>query len=141
MARGYRQSDGLAGRPARRAGAREGHTLLEALIAVVVLSIVVFGAAAFMQAGAVVVDKAQILRTATQVAQDRLEQTKALAYASVVNANGTTTVSGQVYTWTITVTTAQADPGDASSTYKIIHCNVTHSGTGQSVAVRSAVAP
>jgi Tfp pilus assembly protein PilV len=136
-----RQWAGWAGRPAQRAETRSGHTLLEALIAVVVLSIVVFGAAAFMQAGAVVVDKAQVLRTATQVAQDRLEQAKALAYASIVNASGTATVSGQTYSWTITVTTAQADPGDAASTYKIIHCNVTHAGTGQSVAVRSAVAP
>jgi Tfp pilus assembly protein PilV len=131
----------LSWRPASQAGARGGHTLLEALVAVVVLSIVVFGAIAFMQTSALTVDKAMLLRTATQVAQDRLERTKALAYANMVNMSGTTVVAAQDYNWSITVTTSLADPGDAGSSFKTIHCSVTCAGTGQVVLVRTAAAP
>lgn len=126
--------------PARR---RLGQSLAEAMIAVAILTIVIFGAVAFIQTSMTWVDKAMLLRTATEVAQDRLEQAKATAYASLTvgTTTGSTTISGQTYNWTLVVATAQADPGDAASTYKTIQCTVVCAGTQQSVGVRTAVAP
>lgn len=126
-------------RPSRQGG----QSLAEVMVAVVILSFVVFGAAAFMQASSTMVDKAMLLRTATQVAQDRLERTKATAYASLAvgTTTGSTTISGQVYNWSMAVSTAQADPGDTNSVYKLLACTATCAGTNQSVSVRCAVAP
>lgn len=142
-------------RPGPRAVGRRGHSLAEAMVAVVIIAVVVLGAVSFMQASSITVDKAMLLRTATELAQYKLEQTKGLAYASIVTntAGANVVIGGQTYKWEIIVTAGSeaADPradttvstntGHTRSYYKIIDSRVTCLDTNQIVLVRSAVAP
>ena len=100
-------------------------SLAEVVIAIAILTALVWGAASFLVAGRVTTEKAGEQRKAAQVAMEQLERARQLPYASVVNANGTETVDGIVYSWTLTVTTAQADPSDSGSGYKQVKVSVT----------------
>lgn len=135
--------DGLAGRwrSARPSSRCAGVSMVEVVVAIIILAVVVIGAVAFMATGRIGVERAAQKRVAAQIAADRLERGRSGGYAALANANGTVVYNGLTYTWTLTVTTAQADPADAASTYKIAECSVTWTGAPAAVVVRTAVTP
>jgi len=126
----------------RRAAGRSGLTLVEVLVAVVVLAIVVIGTAAFLAHGRGAVECAAQRRTATQVANERKEMARSAGYAALADGSGLTTVDGVQYNWTVEVTVAQADPGDAGSFYKRLVITVDWPTSGSDpVVLSSALGP
>ena len=129
--------------PIKSRSAREGGlTLIEVMVAIVVLAVAVIGAAAFLAAGSRTVARASQQRTAAQVAHMKLEAARAGGYPALANSNGTETVDGIVYTWGIVVATTLADPADAGSAYKRMTATVDWPTSGDNpVIVESAMAP
>ena len=124
-----------------RPGRCAGVSMVEVVVAIVVLAVVILGSVAFMATGHIGVDRAAQKRAATQVAAERLERGRANGYTALANANGTVVYNGITYTWTLTVTTVQADPADAASTYKQAEVSLTWPGAPAAVVVRTAVTP
>ena len=100
-------------------------SLIEVVVAVTILTIVVWGMVGFLAGGRVMVERSGQGVIAGQVAAERVDRTRDLAYANVVSSNGSETVGGVLYTWVLTVTGAQADPADANSAYKQVGVKVT----------------
>jgi len=131
----------------RRVGrfARRQHcnalTLAETIIAIAILVTLVWGVVAFITGGRVATEKAGEQRKAVQVAMQQLETTRHLAYASIASTNGTQTVDGVVYTWTLTATASQSDPADGGSVYKQVKVSVTWPTPGTSAVVLSTGIP
>lgn len=125
----------VARRPARCAG----FSLVEVVVAIVILGVVVLGAVAFMATGRIGVERAAQKRAATQLAAERLERARSGGYSALANATGTATFNSVNYTWTLTVTTLQADPADANSTYKHAEVSVTWPGAPAPVVLRTGV--
>ena len=117
-------------------------SLTEVIVAVAILTIVVWGMVGFLMNGRVLVERTGQGVIAAQIAQQQLDDARALAYASIASTNGTQTVSGLLYTWVLTVTTAQADPADANSTFKQTGVSVTWPTAPNANAVLyTAIAP
>ena len=133
---GFETSLSRVSRLARQRGC-SALTVAETVIAVAILVTLVWGAAAFFAGGRVATEKAGEQRKAAQVAMQELESTRDLPYGSVANANGTQTVDGVVYTWTLTVTSAKADPADSNSVYKQVKVSVTWPTPGTAAVVLS----
>ena len=128
----------LAGAPARCSGQA---SLTEVVVAVAILTIVVWGMVGFLMNGRVLVERTGQGIIAAQVAQERLDRTRSLAYASIAASNGTETVGGLLYTWVLTVTTAQADPADANSTFLQTGVTVTwRTAPNANAVIRTAIA-
>ena len=100
-------------------------SIVEALVAVTILLIVVWALLGFLANGRVLVERTGQCDIAAQVAEQQIDQTRALAYASIAAGNGAETVGGIKYTWVLTVATAKADPADANSTFKQVGVVVT----------------
>ena len=131
------------GLPIKSRSARDGGlTLVEVMVAIIVLAVAVIGAAAFLAAGSRTVARASQQRTAAQVAHMRLEAARAGGYPALANSSGAETVDGMVYTWEIVVVTTLADPADAGSAYKRMTATVDWPVSGDDpVIVESAMAP
>ena len=97
-----------------------GQSLFEAVMALAVLIVVVWGTAGFLGNGRMMVERSGMRVIAAQVAAEKVERARDTAYAAIAGSNGTETVNGTVYTWVVTVTNAQADPADPNSTFKQI---------------------
>ncbi len=100
-------------------------SLTEVIVAVTILTIVVWGMVGFLMNGRILVERRGQAVIAAQVAQQQLDNARATAYASVASSSGTQTVNGLMYSWVLTVTTAQADPADVNSTFKQTGVSVT----------------
>jgi len=126
----------------RRSPRVQGITLVEVMVALIVLAVVVIGAAAFFAAGRGTIEESAQRRTAAQVGQQQLEIARAGGYEALADAEGTATVDGVEYSWTLTVTGALADPGDAESGYKQM-CMVVDwpRSRGSPVTIETAMAP
>ena len=119
-----------------------GLTLVEVMVAIVVLAVAIIGAAAFLAGGSRILSRASNQRAAEQVAHMKLEAARAGGYEALADSNGSETVDGVAYTWSIVVATALADPADADSTYKRMTATVDWPTSGGSpVIVESAMAP
>jgi len=126
----------------RRAALDQGLSLIEVMVAVIVLGVVVIGAVAFLVAGRSTVERAAQQRTATQIANERLEIARAAGYAAVADDSGSVEMAGITYTWSLTVAAEPADPADAGSTYKLMEVTVNSPMSGSDpVVIRSAIAP
>lgn len=100
-------------------------SLTEVIVAVTILTIVVWGMVGFLMNGRILVERRGQAVIAAQVAQQQLDNARATAYASVASSSGTQTVNGLMYSWVLTVTTAQADPANVNSTFKQTGVSVT----------------
>jgi Tfp pilus assembly protein PilV len=109
----------------KRAHCAAQASLTEVIVAVTILTIVVWGMVGFLMNGRVLVERTGQGVIAAQVAQQQLDQARSLPYASVASSRGTETVNGLLYSWVLTVTTAQADPADGNSTFKQTGVTVT----------------
>jgi Tfp pilus assembly protein PilV len=126
---------------AKRAHCAGQASLTEVVVAVAILTIVVFGMVGFLMNGRVLVERTGQGVIAAQIAEERIDRTRSLAYASIAGSNGTETVGGILYTWVLTVTTAQADPADANSTFLQTGVTVTWPAAPNANAViRTAIA-
>ena len=96
----------------------------------------------FLANGRVLVERTGQGVIAAQIAEEHIERTRSLTYASIASTKGTETVSGVMYSWVLTVTTAQADPGDGNSTFEQVGVTVTWPmGPGAKAALITAIAP
>jgi len=126
----------------RRATARRGMTLIEVLVAVTILTVLVWGTVAFLTNCRVSVERANQRRAAAQVAIAQLEEARAVPYAALDDDSGTTALNGTSYTWSLDVTETQADPADPNSLYKEMTVTVEWANdAGAPVVVASARAP
>jgi hypothetical protein len=100
-------------------------SLVEVMVAVTILTIVVWEMVGFLAGGRVLVERTGEGIIATQIGEEHIDRTRDVAYSSVANSNGTELVGGITYTWVLTVTTAQADPSDVNSTFKQVGVKVT----------------
>jgi Tfp pilus assembly protein PilV len=100
-------------------------SLFEVVFAVTILTVVVWGTSGFLANGRMAVERTGETVIAAQIAEEHVDRTRDAAYAAIAGSNGTETVGGVVYTWVVTVTTAQADPADTNSTFKQIAVTVT----------------
>ncbi|MGD1001574.1 MAG: hypothetical protein ABSA67_12855 [Candidatus Brocadiia bacterium] len=100
-------------------------SLTEVIVAVTILTVVVWGMVGFLMNGRVLVERTGQGVIAAQIAEQQIDKTRSLAYASIATTNGTQTVNGLLYTWVLTVTTAQADPADGNSTFRQTGVKVT----------------
>jgi Tfp pilus assembly protein PilV len=115
-------------------------SLTEVLVAVLILTIVIFGVVCFLLNGRVMVEGTGEGIIAAQIAQEHLDRTRSLAYSSIASSKGTETVGGLVYTWVLTVTTAQADPADPNSKFLQTGVTVTWpTGQNAKAAVYTAI--
>ena len=117
-------------------------TLVEVLGAVTILTVVVWGAVAFMMHGRVRVEVANQERVAAQIAIERLERARAGGYSSISYDYGAVTVNSTPYSWSLYSRTKLADPDDAQSTFKEIEISVSWPNDGgRSVTMTTAIAP
>lgn len=129
-------------RPISRRVHDGGLTLIEVMVAILVLAAVVIGAAAFFSTGRGVVEQAAQRRTAAQVAKERNELARAGGYDALSSGSDDVTLDGVTYTWTLTVTAVRADPADSGSTYKQMSMVVDWPmSRGNPVTVPTAMAP
>ena len=73
-------------------------SLTEVVVAVTILTIVVWGMVGFLMNGRILVERTGQGVIAAQIAAQQIDKTRALAYASVASRNGTQTVNGLLYT-------------------------------------------
>ena len=124
-----------------RAGSDRAMTLVEVMLAVVIIAIVMTGAVAFLVSGRGAVEYAAKQRTAGEIGTEQLERARALPYATLANDEGTLDLDGTTYTWTLTVTDDVADPGDTGSAYKILEASTDWpTSKNRPVVLRTAVA-
>ena len=121
----------------KRAHCAAQASLTEVIVAVTILTIVVWGMVGFLMNGRVLVERTGQGVIAAQVAEEHIDRTRDLAYASIASSNGTETVGGILYTWVLTVTSAQADPADANSAFKQVQVKVTWPTAPNATAVLS----
>lgn len=118
-----------------------GMTLVEVMIAVLILFVVVWGTIAFVTAGRVRAVHSGQRRAAAQLAAERLEIARGEGYSGVQAGTGEVTLDATEYTWTVTVANAIADPVDADSRYKAVEVEVDWpTSNGDIVVLRSAIA-
>jgi len=126
----------------RQAKRCQAMTLVEVIVAVTVLTVVVWGAVAFMVSGRTRVEWATKQRTAAQIALERLERARAAGFVALADNSGNLFVDGTQYSWVLTVASSLADPVDMDSTYKKVEVSVDWpTSQGQAVVFRTAVAP
>lgn len=130
-------------RQIRNATGAAGMTLVEVLVAVLILTIVVWGAVAFMVSGRTRVELSNQERVAAQIGMEQIERARAAGYSAVESYDtGSESVNSVVYTWTLTSVPTLADPADANSVYKEVEINVSWStGTLQSVTLHTGISP
>ena len=117
-------------------------SLVEVMVAVIVLTVVVTGAVAFMTSGRTKVVWAGQHRVAAQIGMERIERARAVGYSSLDYDSVSTTVDGTQYDWQLSASEYLADPADSNSAYKRIEVNVSWTGTGDdSVTLHTAVSP
>jgi type II secretory pathway pseudopilin PulG len=117
-------------------------TLVEVMMAVVILFAVLWGTIAFVTGGRVRAVHSGQCRAAVQLAAERLEIARGQGYDGVQAGSGTVTLDATPYDWTTSVATAIADPGDANSLYKAVEVAVTWpTSNGRTVTLRTAIAP
>ena len=104
-------------------------TLVEVMIAVLILGIVAVGSVAFFLHARVAIEQAANRRTATQIARERLERARNAGYSVVANAKSEVVVDGTTYSWALNVTDALGEPGDSGSAYKILDVTVEWIGS------------
>jgi len=117
-------------------------TLVEVMVAAMVLFVVVWGTVAFLVSARTTVERAGQERTAAEIAADQLERARAAGYGALTNGTANVVLDGTSYTWTLTVATAQADPADGNSVYKSIDMSVDWlTSSGRPVVVRTSMSP
>ncbi len=124
-------------------------TLVEVLVAALIFTVVIVGSVAFSVNGRVEVERAGKLRTACQIAAERLERARHAGYASLVDGDGdglvekgSIVVDGTSFNWTLTAVAALADAADNQSAYKHVEVTVDWPTSQRgAVVLRSAVAP
>lgn len=98
----------IRGSVAVRGNRQDGSSLLEVIIATLILGFVAVGMVEFFAKGRIWFDQEEHKRVATLLAQDALERTAARSYSQINNWNETRRVSYIPYT--ITVTTQANSP-------------------------------
>jgi Tfp pilus assembly protein PilV len=126
----------------KRAHCAAQASLFEVLVAVAILTTAVWGMVGFLANGRVLVERSGQGIIAAHVAEQQIDQTRALAYTAITGSNGKETVGGLVYTWVMTVATARADPADAGSTFKQVAVTVSWPSAPNAVTMLStAISP
>ena len=97
-------------RAPRRNRREAGSSLIEIVIAALIMGIVVVGMVSYLSRGRDRLVQEEHKREATQLAQEAMERTVARSYAAIANWTETRHVSGATYTLAVTV---QADTPDA----------------------------
>ncbi len=129
-------------RQLRHAASDTGMTILEVLMAVLILTTVIWGALAFMLGGRTRVELANQDRVAAQVAMEQLERARAGSYDSLNYDGGSMAVDGIAYDWILFATPSLADPNDSDSIYKTVEVTVyCVGGGGQVITLHSAISP
>ena len=117
-------------------------SLVEVLVAALILTIVVAGGVAFATSGRKRVLLSGQERTAAKIAIERIERARAQDYDSVDYDYGVITLDGTPYEWSLYAFQTTADPGDSDSVYKEIEVHVTWPGSGNdAVVLHSAISP
>ena len=99
-----------------------GFTLIEAIVLLVILSIVAVSAGVGLQAVAKVPEGTDKMLAINNAVVDTMEQWKAKAWASQVSQSDTVTINGVSYARTITVANADpADPENGANTQADFH--------------------
>ena len=115
---------------------------MEVMVALVVLAVVVIGAAAFFSVGRGAIEESAQRRTAAQIAHQQLELARGGGYEALAGDEGTAMVDGVEYSWTLAITVGLADPGDTDSSYKQMGIVVDWPRSrGIPVVVETAMAP
>ena len=141
---GWRQGREMTGTPicGRKRRRDEGMTLIEVLMAALILAVVVFGAVAFMMSGRSTVERAGKERMAVEIASERLERARAGGYDAIAAGEDEIVVDGTTYTWTLAVSEVRADPADPGSLCKHVEVTVDWpTSQGRAVVLRTAVSP
>jgi len=126
----------------RRATGTRALSLVEVLVAVLILTIVVAGGVAFATSGRKRVVLSGQHRAAAQIAMERIERARALGYDSVDYDYGAVTLDGTQYEWHFYAFQTTADPGDSESVYKTLEVWVMWPGCGSdAVVLYSAMSP
>jgi len=115
-------------------------TLVEVMIAVLILAVVAVGAVAFFLRGRMAIEHSACRRTAAQIARERLERARSAGYEALAGRTSTIVLDGTTYTSTLNVRNALADPADGLSHYKIADVSVDWPGAQSNpVYVRTAI--
>jgi len=126
----------------RMAAGTRALSLVEVLVACLILAIVVTGGVAFSTSGRTRVLRSGQQRAASQIAMERLERARAEGYDNVDYDCGAVTLDGTEYEWHLYAFPATADPADSESTYKVLEVWVSWPGSGNdSVVLYSALSP
>jgi type II secretory pathway pseudopilin PulG len=117
-------------------------TLVEVMVAITILTTVVWGAVAFATSGRTRVELANQERVAAQIALEQLERARGAGYDALDYDYGVVTINNTPYTWSLYAQEALADPGDADSTFKQVEVAVYWPvAGGQTFAMNTAIAP
>ena len=130
----------LCGRRRLRSGSESAVTLVEVMIAVLILAVVAVGAVAFFLNGRTAIENSACRRVAAQLAKERLERSRNAGYDALADDSNAVVFDGTTYTWTLEVTSALADPADSLSGYRIVDITVDWPGSqDEPVFVRTAI--
>jgi len=125
-----------------RRSSGSGVTLVEVMVALLVLAVIAIGAAAFYSTGRVAIQESAQRRTAAHIARRQLELARAAGYTALADGEGTTTADDVEYSWTLTVAAVLADPADGDSVYKRMRMVVDWpQSRGVPVTVETAMTP
>ena len=87
-------------------------TLLEGLLAIVLLALILIGAAPFFYCGRALVHRARATRAAVELAADRIEELMDVGFDEIVSGSEEgVELHGFTYDVTTAVQTVQSDPG------------------------------
>ena len=115
-------------------------TLVEVMIAVLILAVVAVGSVAFFLRGRTAIENSACRRAAAQIAMERLEGARTTGYDALAGGTSTIVLDGTTYTSTLSVGNALADPSDSDSLYKIVDVSVDWPGAQNNpVYVRTAI--
>ena len=121
----------------RHSGER-GVTMVEVVVAMIILATAVFGAVACISNGRIFVERAAQQRAAAHVALARIEAVRTLD--APADDSGTVTLDGTTFSWTLDVTSLTSDPADENSLYRQLSVTVSWSNDGNNpVLITSAM--
>jgi Tfp pilus assembly protein PilV len=92
-------------------GRETGSSLIEIVLATLIMGIVVVGMVSYLSGGRSRLMQEEHKRAATQLAQEAMERTVARSYPAIAAWTETRHVTGTTYTITVTVQTDTPDPG------------------------------
>jgi type II secretory pathway pseudopilin PulG len=102
---------GFIKRCIRRLSRESGSSLIEIIVATLIVSFIAIGTVEFFAKGRFWFDQEERKRVATQLAQEAIEKTTATAYTAIANWSETRTIASVSYAIAVTVTNDQPETG------------------------------